>query len=404
VTRLKHVATIIAGQSPASDDVSVLADGAPFLQGNAEFGDKFPLPRYECEAAVKRSREGDVLLSVRAPVGAVNVADRDYGIGRGLCAVRARSIDPGYLWWWLQDAKPQLASVATGSTFSAVTAGDVGALVIPIEALDVQCFVARYLDEEVTKVDGLITEQKGLVSVLRERRSALITRAVTKGLNPDAPVRETGVASLGAIPAHWRVQRVKHLGRAIIGLTYSPDEIVDSEQDGTLVLRAGNIQQGRLTLGDNVYVSTPIPAELRARAGDILICARNGSARLIGKNAVIGTEVEGETWGAFMAVLRSPSNFYLRWILNSQLFTAQIGMFSTSTINQLTSGTLHNLEIAVPPTAEMKQIADYLDRETEAIDNLIAEAEKVVAVARERRAALITAAVTGQIDVRGEVA
>src|SRR3954453_24197751 len=118
-----------------------------------------------------------------------------------------------------------------------------------------------------------------------------------------------------SIPGHWQVLRVKNIGKAFIGLTYGPEDVVDGADEGTLVLRAGNIQDGRLQLTDNLYVAKTMPGDLRLRPGDIVVCARNGSLHLIGKNAVATSEVAGQTWGAFMAVLRSEHNNYLRWVL-----------------------------------------------------------------------------------------
>lgn len=197
------------------------------------------------------------------------------------------------------------------------------------------------------------------------------------------------------IPEHWRLLRMKNIGRALIGLTYSPDDIVDSKHEGTLVIRAGNIQNGRLRLTDNVYVDKPIPDDLRLRPGDIVVCARNGSAQLIGKSAIATPEVAGQTWGAFMVVLRTTESNYLRWVLNSRIFAAQTGMFSTATINQLTSATLSNLRFAMPPPSEQLEIANFLDRETARIDTLIAEQLRLIEMFRERRVATIAEALDG---------
>src|ERR1700676_900166 len=106
--RLKDVARIDAGQSPPSSDVRDISHGLPFLQGNAEFGNRHPFPRYECASPPKQAQIGDILLSVRAPVGALNVTDRPYGIGRGLASIRARGSDSQFVWWWFHSQRPVL--------------------------------------------------------------------------------------------------------------------------------------------------------------------------------------------------------------------------------------------------------------------------------------------------------
>ncbi|MGP5655925.1 hypothetical protein [Candidatus Corynebacterium faecigallinarum] len=272
-------------------------------------------------------------------------------------------------------------------------------IMLPTPSLDEQRDIACFLDRETQKIDELITEQRSLIETLRERRKAVITRAVTVGIRDDARMQQVDEPALDQIPKSWQIRRIKTVGRAIIGLTYTPEDIVD-EGEGRLVLRAGNIQRGALSLENNVYVDRKLPEDLKIRVGDIVICARNGSSDLIGKNAVATQEVVGETWGAFMAVLRSDINEYLRWVLNSEIFRAQTGLFSTSTINQLTSKTLHNLKFGLPSESERNEISRYLDEQISRIDALIPESEDLIALSEERRAALITAAVTGQIDVR----
>jgi type I restriction enzyme S subunit len=108
--------------------------------------------------------------------------------------------------------------------------------------------------------------------------------------------RASGVEWLGEVPEGWEIKKLKHLGEAIIGLTYSPNDVVD-EGDGILVLRSSNVQQGAISLHDNVYVNAKIPEQLVTRKGDILICSRNGSRALIGKNATIAADAAGLTAG-----------------------------------------------------------------------------------------------------------
>ncbi|MDH0051355.1 restriction endonuclease subunit S [Comamonas terrigena] len=262
-----------------------------------------------------------------------------------------------------------------------------------------QTAIATFLDHETAKIDALVAEQEKLIALLQEKRQAVISHAVTKGLNPNAPMKDSRVEWLGEVPAHWEVKRLKYLGDAFIGLTYDPQDVTDSES-GTLVLRSSNVQGGQIVYDDNVYVGMNIPEKAITREGDILICSRNGSRALIGKNALIDRQSAGVAFGAFMTVFRSPFNSYLRWVLNSQLFEFQSGAFLTSTINQLTVSNLYGFEIPLPPESNRKEISAFLDTATRRIDVLIAEARTAITLLQERRTALISAAVTGQIDVR----
>ncbi|EGT5682588.1 restriction endonuclease subunit S [Cronobacter turicensis] len=205
--------------------------------------------------------------------------------------------------------------------------------------------------------------------------------------------KTTGLGWLTEIPDHWEAKKLKYLGQAIIGLTYSPDDVVD-EGEGTLVLRSSNVQNGKLEFLDNVYVRKAIPLHLKVKKGDILICARNGSRALIGKNAKITKDAEGMTFGAFMSIFRSRYNNYLSHVFASALFEYQSSSFLTATINQLTTSNLNSFEIPLPPQTEQDRIVNFLDHETAKIDNLIEKQQQLIELLKEKRQAVISHAVT----------
>lgn len=262
-----------------------------------------------------------------------------------------------------------------------------------------QSKIVNFLDHETAKIDNLIQKQQQLIELLKEKRQAVISHAVTKGLNPDVPMKDSGVEWLGDIPSHWEMKRLAYLGSARNGLIYSPENITDQES-GILVLRSSNIQNSSLCFDDNVYVNTNIPEQFLVKENDLLICSRNGSRNLIGKNALISKEAEGMAFGAFMAIFRAKINTYIFWVLNSPLFDYQSGSFLTSTINQLTIGNLNSMEIPVPPLKEQKKIEQNLSNKNNKFIELIIKINNSINLLKERRTALISAAVTGKIDVR----
>jgi type I restriction enzyme S subunit len=217
-------------------------------------------------------------------------------------------------------------------------------------------------------------------------------------MKPYSKYKSSGVEWIGDIPEHWVVKRLKFIGDAIGGLTYSPNDIVDNEYDGKLVLRSSNIQNGKLSLEDNVYVNTSIPNKIVLRKGDILICSRNGSKHLIGKNILIDEQMEGNTFGAFMMIFRSNQYNFLYQYFNSAIFTSQSGLFLTATINQLTSNTINNFIIALPPLPEQTAIANFLDRKTAELDTLIANKQRLIQLLKEERTAIINHAITKGIS------
>lgn len=178
VKRLKEVVDVHMGQSPSSSDYTEEGLGFPFLQGNADFGNYSPTPRVWCSEVKKVCLKNDVLLSVRAPVGAVNVASASYGIGRGLCAIRSKS-NYQYWYYFLSSVSSYLNSIATGSTYVAVSIEDVRNTMTSVPPAHEQAEIAAYLNDRTEKMDCIVTAINYQIEKLKDLRKALINDAVT---------------------------------------------------------------------------------------------------------------------------------------------------------------------------------------------------------------------------------
>jgi type I restriction enzyme, S subunit len=170
---------LIMGQSPNSEDYNYQGIGFPFLQGNAEFGSINPNPTTWCNTASKVIRVNDILVSVRAPIGAVNVADRGYGIGRGLCAIRAKKSTYKFLLYHFLARNADLNSLGTGTTYIAISLSAVKNLKIPYPPFSEQVAIATYLDHQTGKLSAIVTNLGLQIGVLKELRKTLINDVVT---------------------------------------------------------------------------------------------------------------------------------------------------------------------------------------------------------------------------------
>jgi len=273
-------------------------------------------------------------------------------------------------------------------------------IMVGIPPFPEQTAIADFLDCKTAKIDKAIGIKEKQIELLKERRQILIHKAVTRGLNPDVKLKDSGVEWIGEIPVHWQVKRLKHLGNSIIGLTYNPNDLCEMDK-GTLVLRSSNLFEGKFKYGEkeNVYVKSRIPQKLLIRENDILICSRNGSRDLIGKCALATKVDTGHSFGAFTTIFRSDINPYIFCILNSSIFKALSGMFLTSTINQLTIGNLNSIEVPIPPTSEMDKIRIYVENINLKVDTAITLKEKEIEKLKEYKATLINSVVTGKIKV-----
>jgi type I restriction enzyme S subunit len=393
--RLKLVSFINMGQSPSSEIVNTSGEGLPFLQGNADFGTEHPTAQTFCPAPPKIAEFGDVLLSVRAPVGALNVADQKYGIGRGLCAIRPNSqiLERTFCHYVLQIARHQLNELAKGSTYDAVSSSEVSCLIIPLPSIKEQRAIASFLDHETAKIDALIEKKERLIELLQEKRTALITQAVTKGLDPTVPMKDSGVDWLGNIPAHWEAKRLKLASFINMGQSPSSD-IVNTSGEGLPFLQ-GNADFGT----EHPTAQTFCPAPLKiAEFGNVLMSVRApvGALNLADQKYGIGRGLCAIRPN--IQILERTFCHYVLQIARHELD----GLAKGSTYDAVSSSEVSCLLIPLPSIKEQRTLASFLDRETANIDALVAKIQEAIDRLKEYRTALISAAVTGKIDVQAE--
>lgn len=379
IKRLKFLAGTIMGQSPSSDSYTFDDSARPFLQGNAEFGEQYPTPKYFCEVATKQAPKGALLVSVRAPVGAMNVADRCYGIGRGLCAVVADGVSllSDYLWYALTITRNELWSIATGSTYEAVSADEVASMTIVVPPPTEQEAIAAFLDRETGRIDGLIARKQRQIELLAEKRSALISHAVTKGLDPNVKMKDSGIEWLGQIPEHWEAVSLRRLLRVSSGDMISVNDFCE---------------EGYPVFGGNGFRGY---SDRWNTEGDTIIIGRYGA--LCGNVRV----TEERIWATEHAFRVIPLASFHHKFLAAVIETLDLNRLSARTAQPgLNSEMVRNNVVGIPPISEQKAIADFMATETTRSDRLVFKIEASIAVLREFRSALISAAVTGRIDVR----
>ena len=305
-----------------------------------------------------------------------------------------------YLSFLLQGhyAHHQLQMRKTGALHPHLNCGDIKDIKLPIPPLEIQTKLVSYMKDKTWEIDSIIAAKEKTNELLKERRQSIIYEAVTKGLDPTVPMKDSGIEWIGEIPESWDVKKIKHIGSYRNGLTYSPNDIV-GENEGTLVLRSSNIQNGRLVFDDNVFVSCNIPEQLKVHKGDVLICSRNGSRELIGKNAIIDID-DDLSFGAFIMIFRCHNPKYMSYILNSNIFTYYLSTFLTATVNKLTGENFGNRKIVYCSDApEQKNLVEFLDKKCKEIDILISSNNSTIEKLKEYRQSVIYEAVTGKIEV-----
>lgn len=244
------------------------------------------------------------------------------------------------------------------------------------------------------KEDG---DARDLLKQIAAEKAQLIKEKKIKKEKPLPEITEEEIPF--EVPENWVWVRMGNIGDTNIGLTYKPSDISDN---GTIVLRSSNIKNERMDYSDIIKVSCTIPSKNIAQIGDILICVRNGSRKLVGKCAIIDTA--NMAFGAFMAIFRSSCNRYIKLFLNSRFFRQDLDGINTTTINQITQNMIKLQLIPLPPLAEQHRIVAKVEKlmaeidELEKVENELHELK--TAFPGDMKAALLQAAMQGKLTTQ----
>ena len=282
-----------------------------------------------------------------------------------------------------------------------MTADDIGDLLLPLPPPTEQRVITEFLKREMGKIDGLIAKQERLIDLLQEKRTALISHAVTRGLDPNVPMKDSGVEWLGKIPLQWQVERVKRVARMESG--HTPDKKVDAYwTDGDIpwVSLSDTRQLKKLDyIHDTAYYTNQLGLE-------------NSSARLLPQRAVIFSRDATIGLAAITERSMAVSQHFIAWICNHtvlpeyllRVFDAMQGelvrLTMGATLRTIGMPDVGALTTPLPSIPEQERIVAFVRHETAAIDGLVAKARQGIEQLEELRTALISAAVTGRIDVR----
>lgn len=317
-----------------------------------------------------------------------------------------QNVHPLYLRYALDSTSlyQQIESLATGSTRQALGIEVIRKFALGIPPITEQQAIAQYLESHTTQIDRLVAEQEKLISLLNEKRQALISQAVTKGLDPHVRLKDSGVEWLGHVPEHWEVAPLKRGFEVRLGKMLQPNKASPSDELVSY-LRAANIQWSGVDLTDlkQMWVSAEERQQLSLQPNDLLI-SEGGD---VGRSALWKGELDNCYFQNSINRVRghsSNSTQFLYYWLSMLKASGYIEMVcNKSTIAHFTAEKVSATPVALPPIAEQQAIVDFLESHTTQIDALVQEAQRGIELLKERRSALISAAVTGQIDVRGVV-
>ena len=334
--------------------------------------------------------------------------ERKYAVNQRVCVITAQKVNAKFLYYQM-DRNPYFLMYDDGANQTHLSNAAYLKYPVLLPPAEEQLTIAAFLDYETARIDQLIAKQKQLIELLKEKRQAVISHAVTKGLNPNVPMKDSGVEWLGQVPEHWVVTQLRHL-LCHLEQGKSPEceaRMAEGEEWG--VLKTGCVNGGvyRATEHKALPVHIAPHKAYEVRAGDLLMSRASGSRDLIGAVAYIDKTPPRLLLSdkVFRLILVSGVHpQYLSLLMGSKSVRSQIELAingAEGLANNITKESIKSFLVACPDYEEQLQIHKYLSEQLNQFDSLEAKLTEALVLLQERRTALISAAVTGKIDLRG---
>ena len=417
VWKLNHFAPIITCGVAATPEYK--NEGIPFLSAQNVKKKKVDLTKgykfisQEKHNELTRNRKpqkGDILLSRVGTIGEGCIIDVDFEFSIFVSLTHLRLIqlvcvNEFFIYLTESSYVKALHGAVTlvGGGVGNLNVNDLREYLLPIPQLSEQQSIVNFLDHETAKIETLIAKQEKLIELLKEKRQAVISHAVTKGLNPDVAMKDSGVEWLGQVPEHWTVKPNKYLLDFVTSGSRGWAQFY--ADTGSLFFRIANLTRDTIEpkLESLQFVEPPQGSEgerSKIKIGDLLISITAD----LGSVCVADSSIQNGYVSQHVALCRPQKLYNSRWlayyILSDSAKEQLLGSGYGGTKIQLSLEDIKELVIAVPPKEEQILIANYIDEKLNQFEHLIKQANKLVMTLQERRTALISSAVTGKIDVR----
>jgi type I restriction enzyme S subunit len=416
ITKLKFIGNIICGGTPSTSNEEYWTGDIPWIQ-SGKVQNNIVLPNVVdkkittnalVESSTKLVKEDSILVAITgATCSNIGYLTFETAVNQSIVAVEPINFNSVLLFNVLKSQKEQILYHQSGGAQGGVTKGDVMNIYIPLPTVQEQTAIANYLDQKTTQIDDLIVKKERLIQLLEEERTAIINQAVTKGLDPSVPMKDSGIEWLGEIPEHWEEARIKNVVKIIgrIGFRgYTTEDLVE-KGEGAISLSPSNIKNHILNIEDCTYLSWEKyheSPEIKIFENDIIL-VKTGST--IGKTAIIPHSTPEMTLNPQLVVFKDIrlNPMFMYYMMISNYFQGYFSVYtaggSTPAISQ---EKINNFQITFPSSEEQTQISNFIGEKEFGLKEVISKTRQEIELLKEYKTALISEVVTGKVDVRNE--
>ncbi|MFW2100090.1 restriction endonuclease subunit S [Acinetobacter johnsonii] len=411
-----HASKIGSGKTPRGGAEIYEDEGVLFLRSQNIYNDGLKIDNCESvyitqtiheDMSTSKVHSGDILLNITGgSIGRSCLVPPNFteaNVNQHVCIIRVRDHLNEFLALVIKAdlIQAQIRLIQTGGNREGLNFEQIAKFIFMLPPPEEQKLIISFLDHETAKIDTLIAKQEKLIELLKEKRQAVISHAVTKGLNPNVPMKDSGVEWLGKVPGHWAVSKLKHFVN-VVDCKHITAEFFD---EGIPLASIGEVKGWKVNLAkakltNEKYYQELIDGNRKPQIGDI-IYTRNAT---VGEAAIVHEELPKFALGQDVCLIHivqklSPKfllHFLKSEIIKIQLNSAMVG----STFKRINVDDIRNYVVVIPPIEDQQSILNDLNKKIDKYDSLISLANSQIKFMQERRTVLISAAVTGKIDVR----
>lgn len=414
-----HTSKIGSGKTPKGGSEIYQDEGILFLRSQNIYNDGLKIEESESvyiteiiheDMSTSKVLSGDILLNITGgSIGRSCLVPSNFpeaNVNQHVCIIRVQNYLNEFLSLVIKAdlIQSQIKLIQTGGNREGLNFEQISKFVFMLPPKEEQKLIVDFLDHETAKIDSLIAKQEKLIELLKEKRQAVISHAVTKGLNPNVTMKDSGVEWLGQVPEHWEIRQLRYLGACQNGINIGAEYF----GSGSPFISYGDVYRNHElpTSFEGLVQSTDNDRRIYSvQRGDVLFTRTSETIEEIGFSSTCLRDVEDATFAGFLirfrpipnTLLPEYSKFYFRNILLRAFFVKEMNLVTRASLSQ---ELLKKLAVPFPNLDEQKQIADFLSAKELVFEKLINDCVKQIELLKERRTALISSAVTGKIDVR----
>jgi type I restriction enzyme S subunit len=410
VTKLKFIGNIICGGTPSTTNEEYWTGNIPWIQSGKvqnnivllDVVDKKITENALVESSTKLVKKDSVLIAITgATCSNIGYLTFETAVNQSIVAVEPSNFNSVLLFNLLKSQKEQILFHQSGGAQGGVTKGDMMNIYIPYPTVEEQITIANYLDQKTTQIDDLIAKKENLIRLQEEERTAMINQAVTKGLDPTVPMKDSGIEWLGEIPAHWEVKRIGHVTKVVRGASPRPAGdpfLFNGDFLPWITVKEVTNAEGKYIVSTETCLTEEGSKNTRIIEPETLLLSNSGATLGVPRITKIKGGINDGSVAFFNLQIERDYLYYF-FITHTKIYREEVSGYGQPNLN---TDIVKSTKIALPNKKEQLKIVIFIEKHLEKFEDLKIKTQQEIELLKEYKTVLISEVVTGKVDVRNE--